>query len=77
MRTDDKWCQTIATLIYVPFGSGELKRQLRMQGAPNPSIVLCLKQFRSYQKDLACIQNVNKTALAIFYFSSFDINWKL
>ena len=56
------------------FSSGELKRQLRMQGAPNPSIFICFKQFRSYQNDLTGIQNVKKTALAIFYFSSFDTN---
>ena len=35
-------------------------------------IDILLKQFRSYQNDLACIQNVKKTVLAIFCFSSFD-----
>ena len=31
-------------------------------------IDILLKQFRSYQNDLACIQNVKKTVLAIFCF---------
>ena len=38
-----------------------LKKKLRSQGEPNPPIFLCLKQSRSYQNDLACIQNVKKT----------------
>ena len=56
---------------------GELKRQLKGQGEPNPSIFLCVKQSRTYQNALAFIQNVKKTALVIFCFSSFDTNWKL
>ena len=62
----DEEHQTIAILIpQVTFGSGEQNRQLRGQMVSNPLIFLCLKQFRSYQNDLACIQNVKKTALAI------------
>ena len=53
---------------------GEQKRQLKEQGEPNPSIFLCLKQSRNYQNALAFIQNVKKTALVIFCFSSFDTN---
>ena len=49
--------------------TGELKRLFRRQGEPNPSNFLCLKHSRSYQNDLACIQNVKKTALVIFCFS--------
>ena len=58
------------------FGSGDLKRKLRRHGEPNPPIFLCLKQSRSYQNDLAYIQNVKKTAQVIFCFLSFDTNWK-
>ena len=75
-KETDRWgtpdnCHTNST-----FGLSELKRQLKRQRVPNPSIFLCLNQFRSYQNDLACIQNVKKTALAIFCFSSFDTSWK-
>ena len=63
--------------INTSFEPGDLKRHLRRQGEPNLSIFLSLKQSRSYQNDLACIQNVKKTALVIFSFLSFDTNWKL
>ena len=33
------------------FRSSELKRQLKRQKVPNPSIFLCIKQFRSFQND--------------------------
>ena len=40
--------------------------QVSYSRVPNPSIFLCVKQFRSYQ-------NFKKTALAIFCFPSFDL----
>ena len=71
--TDDRWI----TKAQLKPDSSELIRQLRRQGLPKPSVLLCLMQFRGYQNDSACIQNVKKTALAIFCFSPFDTNWKM
>ena len=65
-RRMDEGRLSLAYLICT-FGSGYLKRQLRRQRVPNPSIFLCLKQFRKLSNWFRMYPKVKKTDQAIFF----------